>query len=367
MSPRDRMNESILDLGDVPRRPPATPTVAPTDPGTSVGDVTLASQPAGPANRSTAKAEEPAPGRARSPEPGAARERNAPPKRGNGGLWAVVVLLALALAGVSAYSYTAFRKNNLSLSQLPGMQSLVNGLGQRLNSTEAEVRGLAANWQGVSNQVAALDRKVGSSLVETRRGTERLVAQAENRMDARLNQRDQAIESRLARVESGQAAEHQRLAQLRTEMGGVEQEAAAESQDTGRQLSALNDRANQNASQVSELSRSLQREKVTFEAAQQNPSELAPGVSLVVTKTDTAYQRFNGYLALTDTGRTVWLRDVAAREAVTFYAADNGHPYDLVATTIKSGGIAGYLLMPAGEVPDNGQGAAGEGAGGSAQ
>jgi len=64
-----------------------------------------------------------------------------------------------------------------------------------------------------------------------------------------------------------------------------------------------------------------------------------------------SYQRFAGYLSLTDEGRTLWLPNAGAQEAVNFYSKRSSRPYDLVATTVSKHGIVGYLLLPAGGSP----------------
>jgi hypothetical protein len=281
-----------------------------------------------------------------------------PARRGNAGLWTAVVLLTLALIGVSAYSYTAFQRNSITVAQLPGMRGIENSLGQRLNASEATLLNLTNSSQGLSAQLNQLDHRLGSMLGRTREQTEELVAQAENRMEARTNERDQALEARLVRVESGQKEDRDRVAELQAEVGGVKKQVAADDQDAWRQLSALNQRSNDSVNRMNELDRSMHqpREKVTFEASRQAVSEIVPGISFTVTATNTAYRRFNGYVTLADAGRTVWLRDVAAEQSVTFYAGRDPQPFDLVVTSINSGGVAGFLVMPAGGIPTSNEG-----------
>ena len=92
----------------------------------------------------------------------------------------------------------------------------------------------------------------------------------------------------------------------------------------------------------------LHREKVTFEINRGSPAELTPGVTLTVLKTDVSYQRFRGYISLTGEGKTLWLNDLSAKEAVDLYSPQYSHPYSLVVTTVSKDGVVGYLLLPAG-------------------
>jgi hypothetical protein len=87
---------------------------------------------------------------------------------------------------------------------------------------------------------------------------------------------------------------------------------------------------------------------MTFELVKNSPTELAPGVTLTILKTDVSYQRFNGYITLTNEGKTLWLKNLNAKEAVDLYSPQYDHPYSLIVTAVNEDGVAGYLLLPAG-------------------
>jgi predicted nucleic acid-binding Zn-ribbon protein len=394
MSSFRRMNESIFNLGDVsPQTPSAAASGDETGRKAAVGDVpldppkspALDSRPVEPGTEDRARPTAGPPIQVASAS--RTRDRNVPagvvpaaafaspdgrpPRRGNAGLWTAVVLLALALLSVTAYDYIAFKRSNLTVAQLPGMQNLMNGMGHRLDATEAEMRSLTGNSQTLSAQLSDLDHKMGSTLNVARRQTEQLVADAENRMETRMNQRDQALESRLTQVESGQQHDRDQMAELQTQVDGVREQAASDDQDAWHELSELNQRANRDENRVTGIDRSLhqERQRVTFEAARATPQEIIQGVSFTLTRTAPAYRRFNGYLTLAETGQTVWLRDIGAEESVTFYAGRSPKAYDLVVTSIRPGDVAGFLVMPAhaaSEVTPGGSGPASDGpAGGS--
>ncbi|PYV01044.1 MAG: hypothetical protein DMG26_14400, partial [Acidobacteria bacterium] len=111
----------------------------------------------------------------------------------------------------------------------------------------------------------------------------------------------------------------------------------------------LHGQVNQSHSDLRTLAQGFDRRRVNFELVKNSAVELAPGVSLTVLKTDVSYQRFEGYLSLTFEGRTLWLPNMGAQEAVDFYSKQAKRPYDLVVTTVNKRGVAGYLLLPAGE------------------
>ena len=77
------------------------------------------------------------------------------------------------------------------------------------------------------------------------------------------------------------------------------------------------------------------------------PTELAPGLTLTILKTDVNFQRFQGYVSLTHEGKTLWLNNLSAKETVDLYSQQYSHPYSLVVTAVNDEGVAGYLLLPA--------------------
>ena len=284
--------------------------------------------------------------------------REAPRPSGGGGgagLWVAILLLGIALVGVSGYGYLALRKNNVSLSQLPGLAQLVSTLGGRMDSTEAQLRDLTANWTGLAARVTALDRKVTASLSKSHQQTLALVAEAEGRMRAEMDNRTQVLDTRLTRVESNQVEDKARLAQvedrMQREVAGLRQdlrqEMAGSQAATGRDLASLHQQVDQGQSDVHALTQQITRQRVNFEATRNSTVELAPGVSLTVLKTNVSYQRFEGYVSLTNEGRTLWLGNAGLRQATSFYCEQAARPYDLVVTGVNRNGVVGYLLVPA--------------------
>ena len=273
-------------------------------------------------------------------------------------LWSAVSVLSLALISVMGYVYLALRQNNISLLQLPGPQPVLAALGGRMNSAEASLRDLTANWTGLTERVDKLDHKISSTLAVARHQTQERITQAEGHMRAEIDRQARMTDARLARVESGQAEQTARLAQvqdqlqkqaqLQTEVAGLRQQMAGQQDNTGRDLANLRDQVNRSQSGLDTLAHELDRPRVDFEAAKNSTVTLAPGVSLTVIRTDVSYQRFAGYLSLTTEGRTLWLPNGGAHESVDFYSKRANRPYDLVVTTVSKREVVGYLLLPAG-------------------
>ncbi len=273
-------------------------------------------------------------------------------RRLNGGLWFALMVLVLAVVGASAYLYLSLRNNNITLSQVPDLLQSITTLGGRMDATEAKLRDIAANWDGLANHLAELDRKVDSSLRATRNQTRELVGQAAGRLQAELDQQGQAVDARLNNVESMQRQDRAQLAQLNDQLRGqvasLRDQLSAAQESTGRDLANLQGQVSEDQGNLHTLAQQLHRDKVTFEIMKDSPAELAPGVTLTVLNTDVSYQRFRGYISLTNEGKTLWLNNLNAREAVDLYAQQYSHPYSLIVTTVSKDGVVGYLLLPAG-------------------
>ncbi len=281
------------------------------------------------------------------------------PRSASKALGAAVVLLALALAGVTVYGYLTLRQNGIGLAQLPGIAQLVGTLQSRLSAAETKMQDLTANWASLSQQVAALSARTGSGLENVRRHAEQLIMQEEERMEGEMAKRDQAINARFAQVESEQQAENARLTQVQDwvqkNVEVARQEVAAERHDRERDLKALRQDVDQNHDNLQTFARKLDRQRVDFETAKNQQRELVPGISLTVTRTDARYQRFDGYLELVEDSRTLWLSKVSVQQAVPFYAKQGAKPYDLVVTTVNHDGVVGYLLVPGDKNPGEGE------------
>ena len=273
-------------------------------------------------------------------------------RRTNGGGWLVLMVLILALLGAGAYSFLTLRNYHVSLAQVPGLLQSVTTLGGRIDATEAKLRELTGNWGGLTNRLTALDRKFDSGQRATRNQMRELVGQATGHLQAELDKRGGIVDARLSNVESRQGQDRAQLAQindqLRGEVASLREQLTAAQESNGRDFANMQEQVSNNQGNLRTLAQNLHRDKVTFEIVKNSPTELAPGVTLTVLKTDVSYQRFRGYISMTNEGRTLWLNNLNAKEAVDLYAQQYSHPYSLVVTTVNDGGVAGYLLLPAG-------------------
>jgi F0F1-type ATP synthase membrane subunit b/b' len=161
-------------------------------------------------------------------------------RRSDLGVWFVLMVLALGLLGVCGYLYLALRNNHVTVSQVPGLLRSIPALGGRLDTTEAKLRGMTANWDGLTTHMADLDHKVDSSLRAARNQTRELVGQATDHLQAELDRRSDVVDARLNHVESIQKQDQAQLAhlndQLRGQVSSLREQLAAAQQSNGRDL-----------------------------------------------------------------------------------------------------------------------------------
>lgn len=258
-------------------------------------------------------------------------------------LWGAVLALAVILSGVTGYGYLTLQKHNVQLSELPGVQETLALAGQRLDAVETKLTSWAADWDAVQARLSKLDRKVAYNRELARSEAAKQAAAAEERLRAELDEQAKAVDARFVLLESGQEAERARLTQLRDEIANVRL-------DTGHDLGALNDQVARGERQLDELARTLDRQRVSFEATKNRTEELAPGISLRVTGTNVSHQRVKGWLWLVEDRKFLWIKDLGLQQAMVFYRKDGRGPNELVITQVSGGSVAGYLLLPGGEI-----------------
>ena len=86
--------------------------------------------------------------------------------------------------------------------------------------------------------------------------------------------------------------------------------------------------------------------RVGFSVSRNHSLELAPGISLGVTRTDASLHRVDGWMWLMPDRRTILLRGQAARVPVVFYGHRDGRKRELLITSVTKTSVTGYLLLP---------------------
>lgn len=289
-------------------------------------------------------------------------ERSDRYRRRRGVIWAAslvvaAALIALGVIGVSRYGRPVWQKHATLLAQVPGLQNSLTAAGNRIDAVEGKVRGWADDQDLLWKRIGRLESRMSSNLRVARKQAQELSAQAQRRMQEQLDQRTTALQTRLTQLETSQETERAQVVRLQKDVAAVRQQMADQMaglrQDNGRdftkldqQLSRLDQQVSHSRRDLDTLAGSLERQRVDFEMGKRRSRELAPGISLAITRTDARYRRFDGWLWLLPDRRTVWVRGQSVQRPVVFYSKRDSRPHELVITQVTKDGVAGYLMLP---------------------
>jgi hypothetical protein len=276
----------------------------------------------------------------------------------------LAILIVLATGG--AYGYLAIETYRNQLDLLPGMQGQLTAVGQRLDAAETNLRAWNSQrdlWEGRLKKVEA---NVNGALRATRRQAEDMNARAKQDMQAALDQRGEATQSRFDAAQSAQQSTDARVTEIQQQLDQAKaeykQELARLRDDLHRQQAAENgdiaaldhrvasagERSDQNDRDLATVHSKVDRERIDFELDVNHDRQLAPGISLAVNHTDVHHQRFNGRVWLGPERQTLWIRGQGLQQPLVFYTKSDEQPRELVITRVTRSAVVGYLLLPRG-------------------
>lgn len=282
------------------------------------------------------------------------------------GLWLCMIVVLVILAAGGAYGYVAIETYRNQLDLLPGMQGQLTAAGQRLDATEASLRAWNFQrdlWEGRLKKVEA---SVNGVLQSTRKQAEDINARAKQDLQATLDQRTQAIQSRIDAAQSAQqstdarvtelqqqldqakAEYNQELARLRDDLHRQQTAQSGDIAALDRRVTTAGQRFDQNDRDLAAVHSKVDRERVDFELDVNHDRQLAPGISFALNHTDVHHQRFNGRVWLMPDRRTLWIRGQGLQQPLVFYTESDERPRELVITRVTRSAVAGYLLLPRG-------------------
>jgi uncharacterized coiled-coil protein SlyX len=181
-----------------------------------------------------------------------------------------------------------------------------------------------------------------------------------SRVQAQIDARLQRFDTRLTHIESSSESQQSRIAELQHELGEVQSQAARQAGDLAavrnkmeesgasheRQFAGLQQSEEANRRDVDAVGHKLAVHRIDFEVTKNHSRELAEGISLDITSTDTLHRSASGWMWLMPDRRTIWLKGQNAGESVVFYGHEDGKKRELVITNVTKGSITGYLLLP---------------------
>jgi len=274
-------------------------------------------------------------------------------------LWVLVILLVAGAAGLWWYGSPRLSEHQSLLSQVPALQSNLDNVNTRVDSTQQQVSGWATDRAGFSERMSRIEKSVASNL-QTVRNEARLMAQ---QIKAGTEQSLKTLQNRVTGIESIQREHGEEVAGLRNELAGVRQELVGVREENARQttqisridqahqstrndVSGLDRRLGSNQTAVNALANQVERKRVDFEVHNGRTQQVVDGIYLTVKDTDVGRQRVDGWVQIAGDGRFVWLRGEGAQNPVSFSSRTDARPYQLVFTRIERDSTAGYLLVP---------------------
>jgi hypothetical protein len=267
-------------------------------------------------------------------------------RRGAAGLWTALAVLAVAMVVAAAYGYSVVIQHNTELTRLSGRMSSLAALSDRADSMETRFNHYNVKQTSLAAEVQKMDMDWKSGVDDVRLRTVALVGSARQRETNDLSLRTAALNAHIAEIISRQQADQVLIAQLEKELANTRQELASAKVAYTRELAELREQQVVSQQEVDSLNNVLSTDQVDFEVTKNRDEEIVQGISLHLSGTDLAHQKFHGWIWIAGTRRRIWVHNQPVELPVAFYPKPDGVAYELVVTKVGPADVAGYLLIP---------------------
>ncbi len=268
--------------------------------------------------------------------------------------------LILVLAGGGWYGYQVLQRHELALTQFPGVQKVVETIGDQVKQTDQKLASWADDQQSLRDQMAKLGQKMETRVASAAKQAQVSSAEMYRRVQAQIDDRLRRVDTRLTQIEASSESQQTRIAELQRELGEVRSQAARQSDDLAavrskmdessaaqeRQVAGLQQSEEADRRDVEAIGHKLAVHRVDFEVTKDHSRELAEGISLGVTSTDVAHRYVSGWMWVMPDRRTIWLKNQNASQPVIFYGREDGKKRELVINNVAKNSVTGYLLLP---------------------
>lgn len=275
----------------------------------------------------------------------------------------VLVVLVLILAGAFWFAYPTLRDQQKATLEMFGLQNVANALGERMQSVEAKLEKSSAGLPALSARMDQLGASMKSTLQTAGSQAQAAATQVGQKIRVDFTQSIQAIQSRVAGLESNQHESSERVSQLQEQLAGLKQELASvreESTAATARLKELQDEQKARASAMStldqrmashqttldSLSNRVDRKRVEFQIPTRRTEQIVPGIYLTVRRADTGKQEIDGTLQLGADSRMMPIRAQSIQKPLVFYSASESRSMELVVTRVDKNQISGYIMIP---------------------
>lgn len=267
-------------------------------------------------------------------------------KRRSAGIWACLAIMAVALVAAATYGYSVLREENLQISQIPEILRALPEMDRNLASTETLLATTQADQRNLAAQLTHVNAESKAALAHTRTQISELMAQTRHTMLNGVNQKTGDLQAQLSQLVNQQRSDQLRVSQLETKLEAAKAELARARKDYTEQLAALSERQGQEGRELATLKGSLSTRRVSFEIQKDQYADVAPGISLHVSRTDVAHQRFDGWIEALPSHQKALIQNQGIHSPVTFFPGEQNKPFLLVATRVDRQGVGGYVLIP---------------------
>jgi hypothetical protein len=273
--------------------------------------------------------------------------------------WPLAVLLVFTTAAVLWVGFP-FTPNQLMKRQpRPAVQSSPDPYAVRLNAAEQKLNAWPAERAGIMDRIAQVEKSSASSVRKARNEATALVEGVKRDM----NRSSEAIQSQVTEIESRHVETQEQLARLEGDLIAARHELQAMRETNPAltnqltqiehmqlaaqtQMSGMQNRILEGEHRVDAIAYQMDRRRVDFELSKDRADEVADGIHVTLTQTDTARQQISGWVQIAGDGRFVWLRDASVQRPIPFVTLGDERTFHLVFTGVKDGTATGYLLLP---------------------
>jgi chromosome segregation ATPase len=277
-------------------------------------------------------------------------------------MFLAVLLLILAVASWWAYPILASQQG--AAVEMFGLKDVAASLKSHVAVLEARLDKTAEAFPGLTSRMDQLQAGLKSTLQNARTQAQAAATQVGEHIRRDFNQSMQAVQARVAGLESNQHEASQRVDELQKEIAGLKQELAtireastaaasrlSELQDEQKvragAVSNLEERMTSHQSTLTSISNQMERQRVEFQLADRRSHEVAPGIHLTIKGINVGRQEVDAAVQMNNPSQALTLRGQSIQQPVSFYRGDESRPAELVFTDVNKGGVAGYLLIPA--------------------
>ena len=278
------------------------------------------------------------------------------------GLWAAIVLLAVALGAATTRGYEELEADR---ALYPGFakSGAVDAIQVQMDSIDGRLSNLASRVatsdvvRGLVSRVSGIEGTLTRGLESTRGDIARIREANEDiewRIQSSVENRTSKIRERLAELESAEQNRLVEIVGLEERMEeirlGLALELAELSQHDASFAAKLEERVSGTERRLDIVAYAVERDRVDFEMYEGFAEELAPGIHFHLNEVDRRYQKIGGWILLIPEGRFIRINDLPIQESLVFYTHQDERPHELVFTRVTETAAVGYMRLPADSV-----------------